>query len=210
MNKPKVSSKTKIHRLIDKLDTPSDKSAERIILQLVEIGKESVPPLIRAAKNKAFPRIRKWSLQALGALGDKRAGPLLIDALHDSRMTVRLHALKGLSKMKDKKGLKKIVELLKDESGGVRVNALYTLTAIGDRSVVPQVLTSLSDAKWYVRQNACVAIGRLGGSGAKKKLVALAKNDQRAAVRKAAKEAIERLGLIKRPVKPKKLEQAQA
>jgi len=54
--------KLSILELVDKLDTSSDKVAEKIIQNLVAIGKSSVPSLIAAAKNKEAPKIRKWSL----------------------------------------------------------------------------------------------------------------------------------------------------
>lgn len=186
-------SESDILEQIKKLDTSSDKSAEKVIQSLVAIGKLTVPSLIKAAKNKEVPRIRKWSLQALGAIGDKRAAPLLIEALKDKRMTIRLHAVKGLSRMKYKKGVKEIASLLKDESGGVRVNALYALMEIGDASVSSQIQKSLSDPQWYVRQTAAIACGKFGIAKAKKTLNQLFKNDERKAVRVAAAEALANL-----------------
>lgn len=82
-----------LNDLISKLNTQSDKAAEKVIGKLVEIGASAVPALIEAASNPKSPRVRKWALQALGAIGDKRGAPLLIEALRDERMTVRLHAL---------------------------------------------------------------------------------------------------------------------
>lgn len=181
---------SEITALIKKLDTSSDKAAEKVIQNLSAIGKDAVPLLIKAAKDLDEPRIRKWSLQALGAIGDKRAAPLLVQALKDERMTVRLHAVKGLSRMKYKKGVKEIALLLKDESGGVRVNALYALMEIGDSSVSSHILKSLSDPQWYVRQAACSACGQFGLVKSKKVLKRLAKYDDRKAVRTAAEEAI--------------------
>jgi HEAT repeat protein len=74
------------------------KAADKIIAEIALIGRSAVPALLVAAENKNLPRIRKWSLQALGAIGDKRAGPVLMDALADEQMTVRLHSLRGLAK----------------------------------------------------------------------------------------------------------------
>jgi HEAT repeat protein len=176
--------------LIAKLDTQGDIAAEKIIAQLIIIGKAAVPALIQAAKDQSAPRIRKWSLQALGSIGDRRAAPVLMNALTDDRMTVKLHALKGLGRMKYKKSVKKITELLADKSGGIRVNALLTLMAIGDRSVLPQIQKCLSDPQWYVRQNACVACGLFGDQNSKAKLKKISLADERKAVREAAAMAL--------------------
>ncbi len=186
-------TKDKVANLILKLDTQSDKSAEKIISKLVVIGKPAVSALIKAAKDESEPRIRKWSLQALGAIADKRSGPLLLEALKDQRMTVRLHAVRGLGKMKFKKGVQAVADLLKDESGGVRVNAISALMMIGDSSAGPALQKALSDSQWYVRQNACTACGVLGIQKAKSKLKVLAKKDPKKAVREAASRAIEQI-----------------
>ncbi len=46
---------------------------EKVIRGLIEFGLSAVPALIVAAKNIEIPRIRRWPVQALGAIGDKRA-----------------------------------------------------------------------------------------------------------------------------------------
>lgn len=183
----------RVSDLIDQLDTSSDTKAEKVIRSLVAIGKSSVPPLIEAAKDATRPRIRKWSLQALGSLGDRRAASLLVAALKDERMTVRLHAVKGLARMKYGKGARPIAALLRDASGGIRVNALYALMILGDPSIAAPVQKALSDPQWYVRQSAAETCGRLGLKKAKKKLETLSKKDDRKAVREAAAEALEKL-----------------
>lgn len=75
--------KDKAQRIIQQLDTSSDKAAGAAIAKLIKIGRHAVPDLMKAAKNKDQPRIRKWSLQALGAIGDKRSALLL------SRLSVK-------------------------------------------------------------------------------------------------------------------------
>jgi HEAT repeat protein len=183
----------KIESLIRKLDVAGDLTAEKVIAQLVKVGKPAVPPLLSAAKNEEERRIQKWSLQALGQIGDKRGAGVLIASLKDERMSVKLHALRGLGKMKLKKSAKSIVPLLKDESGGIRVNALYALMAIGDASVAPALRRALGDEQWYVRQNACVACGLFKDKKARARIATLAKTDERKAVRSAAEEALRRI-----------------
>lgn len=183
-----------IQTLLSRLDTSSDHSAEKVIARLVKVGKAAVSALLKAARDESRPRVRKWSLQALGSMGDKRAVPLLVGALRDERMTVRLHALKGLARLRARKAARPVARLLKDESGGIRVNALYTLVALGDASVGAAVVRCLADPQWYVRQAAAEACGELGLVVARAKLRALVAKDKRKAVKSAAKAALAKLG----------------
>lgn len=183
-------SKVNINQLIAKLDTSSDRSAEKSIQKLVEIGRPAIPLLMNAVQSGENPKIRKWSLQAIGAIGDRRGAPLLIEALSDPKMTIRLHAIKGLARMKYKKAAKEIAKLLKDNSGGVRVNALYALAVLKDYSVESSICRALGDEKWYVRQAAATACGELSILKSKRLLQGLVKDDTKMAVRVSASEAL--------------------
>jgi HEAT repeat protein len=182
---------SKLQKLLSELDTSSDNKAHATIAKLVKVGRLAVPPLIEAAGNLRQPRVRKWAIEALGALADQRGAKILVGALSDERMSVRLHALRGLASMKYKRSAKKVAELLADPSGGIRVNALDTLIAL--RSKSPEILKCLDDAKWYVRQNAARACGELSLTGARTKLKELSLMDKRKAVRTAAAAALANL-----------------
>jgi HEAT repeat protein len=178
-----------ISALIAKLDTPSDKAAEKVIRRLIPFRAAAVPSLLLATSGHN-PRIRKWSLQALGAIGNPRAAPALIKALKDPQMTVRLHALRGLGRMKFKPASTHIVKLLRDESGGIRVNAIQALLTIGKLPRGAAVVKSLADEQWYVRQKACLACEKFQLISAKKKIAQLAAKDPKKAVRTAAELAL--------------------
>ncbi|WP_413574565.1 HEAT repeat domain-containing protein [Bdellovibrio sp. HCB290] len=179
--------------LILALNTSSDKAAEKVIAKLVKIGKPVVGTLIEAAADMSQPRIRKWSLQALGAIGDKSAGPVLIKAFKDSRMTVKLHAVRGLGCMKYKPATKALRALLKDPSGGIRINVIDALVEIKDRSSNSAIIRSLSDEQWYVRQHAAMACEKLNIVSAVPKLKKLMKIEKRKAVLNAAAIALKSL-----------------
>jgi HEAT repeat protein len=189
----KGGMKSNLKDLIQQLDTQGDLAAEKVIEKLVNFGATAVPELLIAAKNKETPRLRKWSLLALGSLKDKRAVPLLLAALDDERMTVQLQALGGLARMRYKKAAKKIAGLLKNKRGGVRGRALRTLIILNEASIAKQILPSLQDPMWYIRQEACIACGHFKIKSARLKLTNLAKNDERKAVREAAAEALAQL-----------------
>jgi HEAT repeat protein len=183
----------KIEGLILQLDTAGDRVAEAVIARLVKLGSSAVPLLIKAACNGDEPRIRKWSLLALGSIGDRRAAPVLMESLGEERMNLRLNAVRGLARMKYKPAAAKIAKLLRDESGGIRVNALYALQTLGARQFASQVQKCLKDPQWYVRQEACVACGAFRTSRARGELSKLAVGDQRKAVRVAAAAALKKL-----------------
>ncbi len=180
--------------LIAHLDTPSDRAAEAVIAKLVRIGAPVVPALLEAARDESRPRVRKWSLQALGAIADRRAAKVLVAALGDERMTVRLHAVRGLGRMRHRSAARALAKLLDDPSGGVRVNALDALRAVGGRSAGPRIVAALADPAWYVRQHAALACGDLGLVRAAAKLRELAARDGRKAVQTAARDALVALG----------------
>jgi HEAT repeat protein len=185
-----MREESKVEALIRRLDVQGDVAARKVIALLRKIGRPAVPLLLVAAKDPSEPRIRKWSLEALGEIRDARGAGVLLRALKDERMTVRLHAVRGLGKMGLRRTAKPIARLLKDPSGGIRVNALYALIAIGDGSVAAAITRALRDPQWYVRQNACVACARLQVKLALPALRAMAKKDERKAVRSAALDAI--------------------
>ncbi len=89
--------------------------------------------------------MRKWSLEALGASGDKRTAPLLIEALEDERTPVKLHAIRGLARMKYKPAASAIRRTLSDASGGTRVNAINALVVLKDKGSNSAIIKSLTD-----------------------------------------------------------------
>lgn len=184
---------TSLERLISQLNTASDRAAESIIRRLVRIGKPAVTKLLQAAEDPSRPRVRKWSLQALGAIGDQRAAGLLVKFLRDEMMTVRLHALRGLGRMRYRRAAPAIQRLLGDESGGIRSNAIHALIELRDKTSGRLLIKALDDDRWYVRQVAARACGELAAKAAIPKLKRLFLADHHQAVRNAAKMALSQL-----------------
>ncbi len=184
---------SKIQNLIKKLDTSKDLEAEKVIQKLVLYGEDAILQLIDAAENESKPRVRKWSLQALGAIGNKKGAKPLLSALQDERMTIKLHAIKGLGRMKYKASEKVLVKFLKDESGGIRVNSIDALIAISAKNSNKELIRCLSDESWYVRQHAAKACGILKIKESIKKLKLLETKETRKAVRTAANLALKQL-----------------
>lgn len=184
---------SKIQNLINKLDTSKDLEAEKVIQKLVLYGEDAILQLIDAAENESKPRVRKWSLQALGAIGNPKGAKPLLSALLDQRMTVRLHAIRGLARMKYKASEKNLVKLLKDDSGGIRVNTIDALIAISAKKSNKELIRCLSDESWYVRQHAARACGILKIKEAIKKLKLLETRETRKAVKQAVNISLKQL-----------------
>lgn len=189
-------SKNEILKLIAQLDTQGDIKAERVIQKIVLAGSACVPYLIAAAQNDEFPRIMKWSLLALGTIGDKRGSSILTKALGHERMTVKLQAMSGLARMNHKTSAKKIALLLNDESGGVRGRALSTLIKLNNKSIVLSLLPMLNDPMWYIRKEACRACEHFKVQAAIPVLLELKKGDAKKAVRAAATDALKAMKYV--------------
>ncbi len=188
-----MARKIEIEALIAELDTQGDVQAEKTIQKIIKFGSIAVPYLIKSAQNEDFPRVMKWSLLALGTLGDKKCIPVLIKALKHERMTVKLQALGGLARIEYKSSAKKVAMLLKDESGGVRGRVLKTLIALNNKSISASIPPLLSDPMWYVRQEACKACEHFRIRSAIPILEKLENDDEKKAVREAAKNALKKI-----------------
>ena len=189
-------NKNEILSLIAQLDTQGNIQAEKTIQKIIKIGKTTIPYLIEAATNDKFPRVMKWSLLALGAIGDKKGIPVLVKALKHERMTVKLQAMGGLARMKHKPSANKIALLLNDESGGVRGRALKTLIVLNNKSIVTSIPSMLNDPMWYIRQEACRACEHFNIQSSIPILIKLEKDDVKKAVRTAALSALKKMKYV--------------
>ncbi|MBC7712914.1 MAG: HEAT repeat domain-containing protein [Rhizobacter sp.] len=185
-----ITGEKEILLLIEKLDVQGDIQAEKMIQKISKFGVKAVPFLIKAAQDEEYPRIMKWSLLALGTIGDKKGLPVLIKALGHERMTVKFHALGGLARFNNKASAKKVALLLNDESGGVRGRALKTLMTLNNKSVATSILPLFSDPMWYIRQDTCKASEQFKMASAIPLLITLEKSDEKKAVRTAASKAL--------------------
>ena len=179
-----------LSRALASLNTNSDRKAAHAIRRLQPHKKEALPVLRKMARDPKLPLTRKWSLEALGALGDRSVGRLLVAALSDPRMTVRLHALRGIAKLRYARASRSVAKLIHDPSGGIRVNALHCLIAIGATQEGRAIRHGLKDPKWYVRQIAAKACGELRVRSSARDLSTLLNTENRAAVIAEARSAL--------------------
>jgi HEAT repeat protein len=103
--------------LINTLSNLKDKTREGARHTLVAMGKEAVPSLIEALKNR--DTLMRWeAAKALGEIGDPETAPVLVKALEDEEFDVRWLAAEGLIKM-NIKGLKPLLKALERRGDSV-------------------------------------------------------------------------------------------
>ncbi|MFC1808592.1 HEAT repeat domain-containing protein [Candidatus Omnitrophota bacterium] len=113
----------------------------RNIEELVKIGNDAVPALIKALHDDQG-YLRVIAAEALGDIGDRDTVPVLIKALDDSEWHVREKVVEALGKIGDKRAVPAIVRVLKDSNMEVSKASVEALGKIGDKGAVP-ALTEL-------------------------------------------------------------------
>jgi HEAT repeat protein len=175
---------------------------------LGEIGDErAVEPLIGMLSDRQG--ISMGAVDAMGEIGGVRVVDLLIEMLSDTAMWPRWHAARALGKIGDTRAVEPLIRLLGDDYAQKwgsphhtpRCAAAGALVQIGDKRAVELlivVLKPLIEAlrTGYIsteRQFAAETLGEIGDTRAVDPLIkALEDNDED--VRKAAKEALHKLG----------------
>ncbi len=175
---------------------------------LGEIGDErAVEPLIGMLSDRQG--ISMGAVDAMGEIGGVRVVDLLIEMLSDTAMWPRWHAARALGKIGDTRAVEPLIRLLGDDytqkwgspHHTPRCAAAGALVQIGDKRAVELlivVLKPLIEAlrTGYIsteRQFAAETLGEIGDTRAVEPLIkALEDNDED--VRKAAKEALHKLG----------------
>jgi HEAT repeat protein len=101
---------TSVETLIDSLSSLKDRGREEARHALVAMGKDAVPALIKALKNKNT--LMRWeAAKALGEIADPESAPALVEALEDEEFDVRWLAAEGLIKM-NIRGLRPLLRAL--------------------------------------------------------------------------------------------------
>jgi HEAT repeat protein len=167
---------------------------------LSKIGEPTVDPLIQALEDKS-KNVRLAAVWALGEIKDSRAvGPLtqmvqpLIQTLGSKYSSVRGATRGTLTKLRGSKAAGPLIQALKYEDWDVRLAAAGALKQIRDsKAVEPLIQTLKGKGKdGDARLAAARALGEIKDSRAVGPLTQ-ALNDEDSRVRKAAREALEKL-----------------
>nr|VFK37087.1 MAG: HEAT repeat-containing protein [Candidatus Kentron sp. SD]VFK41161.1 MAG: HEAT repeat-containing protein [Candidatus Kentron sp. SD]VFK78276.1 MAG: HEAT repeat-containing protein [Candidatus Kentron sp. SD] len=137
--------------------------------------------------------VRAGAVEGLGRIGDREAIPALVKAKSDPDWSVQYYASAALVELGHKKT---IIEEVFDRHGLVRCreNALEALVKLGGEEAVPVLIELTSDHELWIRLCAVKALGKLGDKSTIPALAKAAESDEYSGVRKAAKEALKKLG----------------
>ena len=190
---------------------------------LVQIGKPSVEPLIKALKDND-KTIRREAALALGKIGDDRGIDPLIELLNANEDGVAWAAALALGNFNDPKAAKALTNALRfkngylrsrlpeplikigsfavdyliialnDKDAEVRAQAAFVLGYVKDSRVVEPLIASLKDENSGVRKNAAIALIFYKDPRAAKPLIAVW-NDENSEVRIKAAESVVSIGV---------------
>lgn len=154
--------------------------------------KKDVKRLINALKNRDR-NIRWAAAQALGEMGDSRAIEPLVKALEDEDSVVKLEAIEALGKMGEQ-AFSPLVQALKHEDLNIRREAARNLGERKDVRAVEPLMRALLDEYGSVRYVAIEALGEIGDAKAVELLIQLPLGYDYEDERKAAVEALVKIG----------------
>ena len=162
---------------------------------LVTIGNNAVHQLILALQSRN-PLVQRRIVRILSNIG-ANAHPALIQLTTDKDSNVRCHAIWTLGKIQQKTNnvSQALIKSLDDEDTNVRCTAALVLAKLGEDQCISNLIKKLDDENNRVRSNASYALGSLGSSAAEA-VVPLLKllGDEDPVVRLSGLKALEKIG----------------
>ncbi|MEN6400344.1 MAG: HEAT repeat domain-containing protein [Armatimonadia bacterium] len=162
-------------QLVSKLRAKSSTSRDEVVAQLVELGSEAVPPLLRALAHKDY-KVRIAAAEALGKLRDPEAITALIEALSDSSKNVQEAAAEALTRVGDA-AAPALLDALIGKDQAARKWAAEALGNLGDESVAMQLIARLNDPNVEVQRAAVTSLGGLMSKRAIETLIDVVASD---------------------------------
>ena len=135
-------------------------------------SKEAVQSLIAILANAPDDKMRWWSIEDLGEIGDLAAAPSIRNYLTNSTGEIAASAMQAVGKLKDPDAVAPLLAILADKKNDNRhAPAASSLAAIGNADAVKGLLAILNDKQSRDRE---MVAGKLGESGAADAIPALA------------------------------------
>lgn len=173
----KIGGKRVIDALISSLSIQDNAGARNSAIEaLTRIGKEAVPSLINSFEG-AHHDVRKFIVDILGEIGDRKAVPLLIEALKDTDDNVRASAVEHLGKMGDENAIGPLIEILKGKELWLSYPAAEALGNIGNPKVLEPLIDALKEKP--IREAALKGLGALGDKRAVSSMMGYLKDPSR-------------------------------
>ncbi len=111
---------------------------------LVSLGRTAVPGLIDAF-NTDNHDVRKFIIDVIGEISDKRALPLLLSALKDEDENVKASAVEHLGKLKEPSVVDALIDILKGDDLWIAYPAADALGRICNRKAIQPLVDSLEN-----------------------------------------------------------------
>lgn len=133
-----------MERLIGLLYLGDNAGARNTAIEaLTRLGKKATPYLIKAFETNDRD-VRKFIIDILGSLDDRRAVPLMLKALGDEDDNVKVTAVEHLGRVKESSVTDALIEILKSEDIWTAYPAADALGRIGDKKAIPYLVDALS------------------------------------------------------------------
>lgn len=186
--------------LLAELTSGDDQRAERSISALVELGLDSIPPLLHLTHSEDVDT-RWWAVRALAASPHTRTS-YLIPLLDDSSAEIRAAAALALCEHPGEEAVEALTKALSDEDSLTAGLAGNALVRVGSPAV-PSLLEVLKEASANVRILALRALSEIRDHRAIPAMMNCLNNENESAVAQYwAQQGLERLGLDMVYIKP--------
>ena len=167
---------TVIHSLVKAFKGKDWKLREAASVVLHQIGKDTVPHLIRMLKARDRG-IRRLAVETLGKIQDKGSIPFLMQALSDSDVFVSGAAQKALGVMKKEEPFPELIRLFKGSDWSMRSVAAQALNNLEVEKAIPDLIGALDDEDSEVRGHCARILGQARVFQAVPKLINLLKHE---------------------------------
>lgn len=184
-----------IRSLLEKSKSANSTEKIRIIKQILLLGQEGIPVLVRALQDED-PRIRAFAVNTLTFFDDLSVVPHIEACLQDEAPFVRRSAVMALGQLGAYESIPSLLVMLNDGDEMARCEAARALGTLGgDVAVGPLIGTLEGDPYPVARQTAANSLGEIGSKRAVRSLISSLEDENRL-VRSAALVALRRITTV--------------
>ena len=169
-----------LERLVAQLQEGSTDEREIAANLLGQFGTTAVVGLlIRSLKDDPESRVKAAAAEALGLLGDSRAGKILLAFFDTPDSTLRNPVVRATIRIADDRMVDGLSKYLKHENRKTRSLAAFALGQIHNPRATKYLVKAISDDAFTVRETVVKALGDLGDSSAMAALMQAANEPDR-------------------------------
>ncbi|MBI2923492.1 MAG: HEAT repeat domain-containing protein [Planctomycetes bacterium] len=160
-------------RLLARLDEPEEYVWARVVEVLLARAAPATREHLRAQVGTGSGRAAARAARILGMIEEKAAVGEILRAAERPETAVRRDCAYALGRLGDARAIPALLRLLKDGPAAVAAEARISLETIGDRTIEPEMIAGLASGDREYRLACASILGRVGGPGSIRPLVAL-------------------------------------